>query len=64
MGAKKQTDGKTNDKKTATKKVSKKAKYHFVKLFKTQSKEYKKDDPCFETNEKVLQYLINNKFIK
>jgi hypothetical protein len=59
-------DVKEQDKKPVTKKKAKvkKAKHHFIKVFKTQSKEYKIGDPCYQDNENVLKFLITNKYIK
>lgn len=56
---------KNEDKKVVVKKKKvNKAKYHFIKVFKTQSKEHKVGDPCYQNNENVLKFLITNKYIK
>jgi len=57
-------DVKEDKKVTKKKPAKKKAKFHFIKPFPTSKKVFKVDDPCFEENEKVLRYLITNKFIK
>lgn len=45
------------------KKEKQKALYTFAKEFKTSKKTFKKGSDCFETDKKVLEYLITNKII-
>lgn len=46
------------------KKEKPKALYVFIKELKASNRTYKVGADCFQENENVLKYLINNKIIK